>query len=183
MSACSASTCLTAASTLTIISVAGMFSEVTAKFRPFFHKAISASLMDLEDKLITQLGLPTDGVTGDDTVACFFKKYFKLLLLLSLVVLKTRSVLIFISSSILSASSVERADIMLCAVDSASLFTSPLAFCVSLILFLGNLMDASSATLLAPLGETGGRTCRSFGTMWFLMHLVRKRFTQSKLTK
>ena len=77
VSACSASTCLTAASTLAIISVAGMFSEVTAKFRPFFHKAISASLMDLEDKLITQLGLPTDGVTGDDTVACFFKKVFQ----------------------------------------------------------------------------------------------------------
>ena len=57
----------------------------------------------------------------------------------------------------LNASCVERADVMLCAVDSAS----PLALCVSLILSLRNLMDASSATLRAALVGTGGRTCRS----------------------
>ena len=44
------SSCLTADSTLAIISVVGMFSGVTAKFRPFFSRAISVSLRDLEDK-------------------------------------------------------------------------------------------------------------------------------------
>ena len=33
-------------------------------------------------------------------------------------------------------------------------------------------MDASLATLLVPLVGTGGQTCRSLGTMWFLMHLT-----------
>ena len=47
------------------------------------------------------------------------------------------------------------ADVMLCADDSASFFLSPLALCVSLILSLRNLMDAISATLLAPLWELG----------------------------
>ena len=60
VSACSASSCLTADSALAIISVVGMFSGVTAKFRPFFSRAISVSLRDLEDKLITQLVLSTD---------------------------------------------------------------------------------------------------------------------------
>ena len=41
-------------------------------------------------------------------------------------------------------------------------------------LWLRNLMDTCSATLRAPLVGTGGRTCRSLGTMWFLIHLVRK---------
>lgn len=50
VSACSASSCLTADSALAIISVVGMFSGVTAKFRPFFSRAISVSLRDLEDK-------------------------------------------------------------------------------------------------------------------------------------
>ena len=85
---------------------------------------------------------------------------------LSLMVLKTRCVLVLICSSILLASFVERADVMLCA--------SPLAFCVSLIRSLRNLTDASSATLRAPLVGTGGRTCTSLGTKRFLMHLVRK---------
>jgi len=72
VSACSASSCLTADSTLAIISVAGMFSGVTVKFRPFFGRAISGSLRDLEDKLITQLVLSTDGyrISGGDTAAC-----------------------------------------------------------------------------------------------------------------
>ena len=35
-------------------------------------------------------------------------------------------------------------------------------------------MDASSATLRAPLVRTGGRTRRSIGTTQFLMHLVTK---------
>ena len=76
-------------------------------------------------------------------------------LCLSLVVLKTRLVLVLICSSSLLASFVERADVMLCAVDSVSSFASPLAYCVSVILSLRNLMDASSATLRAPLVGTG----------------------------
>ena len=63
---------------------------------------------------------------------------------------------------------------MLYAVDSVSFFAFPLAFCVSLIHSLRNLMDANSVTLRAPLVGTGGQTRRSLGTMWFLMHLVRK---------
>ena len=83
-------------------------------------------------------------------------------------------VLVLICSSILLASFVEGVDVMLCAVDSVSFFASPLAFCVSLIRSLGNLMDASSAILCAPFVGTGGRTRRSLGTTRFLMHLVRK---------
>ena len=56
---------------------------------------------------------------------------------------------------------------MLYAVDSVSFFASPLAFCVSLIHSLRNLMDANSATLRAPLVGTGGQTRRSLGTTWF----------------
>ena len=63
---------------------------------------------------------------------------------------------------------------MLCAVDSVSFFASPLAFCVSLICSLKDLMDASSATLRVLLVGTGGRTRRSLGTTRFLMHLVSK---------
>ena len=87
---------------------------------------------------------------------------------------KDSLVLVLICSSILLASFFERADVMLCAVDSVSFFASPLVFCVSLIRSLRNLMDASSATLHAPLVGTGGRTLRSLGTTRFLMHLVRK---------
>ena len=83
-------------------------------------------------------------------------------------------VLVLICSSILLASFVEGADVMLCAVDSVSFFESSLAFCVSLIRSLRNLMDASSAILCAPLVGTGGRTRRSLGTTRSLMHLVRK---------
>ena len=70
VSACPVSSCLTAASTLAMISVAGMFSGVTAKFSPFFSWAFSASLRDLEDKLTTQLALSTYGVSTGDTAAC-----------------------------------------------------------------------------------------------------------------
>ena len=158
-----------------MISVAGIFAGVTAKFSPFFSRAFSASLRDLEDKLTTQLALSTYGVSTGDTVACFSRMSFSnFCLCLSLVVLKTRWVLVLIYSSILLASFVERADVMLCAVDSVSFFASPLAFCVSLIRSLRNLMDASSATLRAPLVGTGGRTRRSLGTTRFLMHLDRK---------
>ena len=157
VSACSASNCQTADSTLAIISVAGMFPGYTAKFKPFFSRAISASLRDLEDKLITQLVLSADVVSGGDTAACFSRASLSnFCFCLSLVFLKTRWVLILICSSILSASPVERVDVMLCAVDSASLFASLLAFCVSLILSLRNLKDASSTTLCAPLVGTGG---------------------------
>ena len=152
-----------------------MFSGVTAKFSPFRSSAVSASLRDLEDKLITQLVLSRYGVSAVETAACFSCISFSnFCFCLSLVVLKTRWVLILICSSILSASSGVRADVMLCDVDSASFFASPLAFCVSLILSLRNLIDASSATLRAPFVGTGVRTCRSLGTMRLLMHLVRK---------
>ena len=61
----------------------------------------------------------------------------------------TRWVSVLICSIILLASFVERADAILCVVDSASSFASPLAICVSLIRSLRNLMDASSATACA----------------------------------
>ena len=83
-------------------------------------------------------------------------------------------VLVLICSSILLASFVEGADVMLCAIDSVFFFASPLALCVSLIRSLRNLMDKSAAILCAPLVGTGGRTRRSLGTTRFLMHLVRK---------
>ena len=67
---------------------------------------------------------------------------------LSLVALKTCRVLVLICSSILLASFVERADVILCVVDSASL-----AFCISLVSSLRNLVNASSVTLRAPLVE------------------------------
>ena len=76
MSVCSASSCLTADSTLAMISVAGMLAGVTAKFSPFFNRDISASLRDLEDKLITQLLLSTYDVSIGDTAACFSRISF-----------------------------------------------------------------------------------------------------------
>ena len=75
MSACSASSCLTAVSTLAMISVAGMLAGVTAKFSPFFSRAISASLRDLEDKLINQLVLSTYGVSIGDTASISKTRY------------------------------------------------------------------------------------------------------------
>ena len=54
--------------------------------------------------------------------------------------------------SMSAASSAERAGVV---------FVSPLALCINLIFSLRKLMDASSVTL-------------DLGTMWFLMHLVRK---------
>ena len=48
MSGRSASSELTADSTLAIISVAGMFVGVTVKFSPFFNRDSSASLRDLD---------------------------------------------------------------------------------------------------------------------------------------
>ena len=76
----SASSCLTADLTSAIISVAGMFAGVTAKFRPFFSGDTSASVKDLGDKLTTQLVLSTNDVVGE-TEACFSRKFFKLSLL------------------------------------------------------------------------------------------------------
>ena len=58
-------------------------------------------------------------------------------------VLKTRWVLDLILSSTSAASSAERVDVMLCAADATSFFTSPLALCISRILSLKKLMDAS----------------------------------------
>ena len=76
VSARSASSCLTADSTLAIISVAGMSAGVTAKFKPFFSRDTSASLWDLDDKLTTQLVLSTKDVVGGETEACFSRKSF-----------------------------------------------------------------------------------------------------------
>ena len=135
-----------------------MFSGVTAKFRAFFSRAISASLRDLEHKFITQIVLSTDGISGGDTAARLsWVSFSNFCFCLSLAESKTRWAFILICSSIVAASCVEREDVMLSAVDSASLFASPLAFCVTLILSLRNLLDASLATLRAPLVGTGGR--------------------------
>ena len=75
MSARSASSCLTADSTLAIISVAGMSAGVTAKFRPIFNMDTSASVRDLDDKFTTQLVLSTNDVVGE-TESCFSRKSF-----------------------------------------------------------------------------------------------------------
>lgn len=69
-----------------------------------------------------------------------------------------------------ATSSAERTDVMLSAVDSVSFFASYLALYISLILSLRNLMDASSATLCAPLWELATEP----EDLWFLVHLVRK---------
>ena len=80
---------------LAMISVAGIFAGVTAKFSTFFSRAFSASLRDLEDKLTTQLALSTYNVSTGDTVACFYRMSFSnFCLCLSLVALKTRWVLV-----------------------------------------------------------------------------------------
>ena len=65
MSACSASSGLMADSALAIISLAGMFVGVTAKFNPFFSRVVSVSLSVLEDKLMTQLVWSTLVVSVD----------------------------------------------------------------------------------------------------------------------
>ena len=71
VSARSASRCLTTDSTLAIISVAGMFAGVTGKFTPLFSTDTSASLRDLDDKLMTQLVLSTKNAVIGETEACF----------------------------------------------------------------------------------------------------------------
>ena len=76
VSAHSASSCLTADSTLAMISVAGMSAGVMAKFRPFVSRDTSASLRDLDDKLTTQLLLSTKDGVGGETEACSWCKSF-----------------------------------------------------------------------------------------------------------
>ena len=88
--------------------------------------------------------------------------------------LNTLWVLTLIFSSISIALFAVRVAVIPSAVDSVSLFASPLALLVSRILSLKNLLEASSATLRAPLIGTGGWTRRSRGIMWVLIHLVRK---------
>ena len=89
-----------------------MWAAVTAKFSPFFSKAISASLRDLENKLINQLVLSTYGISNGDMAASFSRRSFSnFCFYLSLVVLNTCWVLVLIFSSILLASFVERADV------------------------------------------------------------------------
>lgn len=106
--------------------------------------------------------MSTYGVSLGETASCFSRKSFSnLYFCLSLVVLKTRWVLVLTCSGILLVLSVVRVDVILCAVDSASFIASPLALYVSLIGSLRNLMDASLATLRAPSVGTGGRTCTS----------------------
>ena len=122
---------------------------------------MSASLRDLEDKLMTQLVFFNKRRIFFETAGCFsLKSYSNFYFCLSLVVFKTRWVLVLTCSSILFASSVARVDVTLCAVNTASLAFA-LALYVSLIHSLWNLMDASSVTLRALLVGTGGRTCRS----------------------
>ncbi len=75
--------------TLVIISVAGMFLEVTAKFSTFFSRAISVLLKDLKDKFIAQLVVSTDSVSACDTAAYFLGISFSnFCFCLSLVVLR-----------------------------------------------------------------------------------------------
>ena len=154
VSACSASSFLMAVSTsLVIISVAGMFVGVTAKFSPFFSRAISASLRDLEDKLTTKLVLSTYGISIDDVAVCFSRTSFSnLRFCLSLLVLMTRWVLILICSRVLLGSFAERADVMLCAVDSAPFFVSSFVFCVSLIRSLNESHECKFSDSACALG-------------------------------
>ena len=120
MSACSASSCAVADSTLAIISVAGMYAGVTAKFSPFFSRAISIFLlMSVFGGVKDSLGVGLDLFYYPVGVVCR-----------------------------------ESGCYTLCIVDYASFFASPLAICVSLIRSVRNLMDASSAILLAPLVGT-----------------------------
>ena len=53
VSACCASSDLIADLALATVSVAGILVGITAKFNPFCSKETSASLEDLEEKLIT----------------------------------------------------------------------------------------------------------------------------------
>jgi len=69
-----ASSSLTADSTLAMISVAGTLVGVTAKFRPFFSKDISASLRALDDRLLTDFVLSAK-VVGE-AEDCFSRKSF-----------------------------------------------------------------------------------------------------------
>ena len=61
---------------------------------------------------------------------------------------------------------------ILCAVNSKSFVIFPLALCLSLILSLRNLMDATSANLRAGLVVTGGHIDRSLGTLGFPIHKI-----------
>lgn len=68
-----------------MISAAGMFAGVTEKFNPFFNKDTSASLRDLDERMITHLVLSTEVVLAGETETCFFaRKSFKQLALLML---------------------------------------------------------------------------------------------------
>ena len=73
MCARSPSSCLTADSTLAISS---MTAGDTVKFRPFFSRDTSASVRDLDDKLMTQLVLTTNDVVVGETEACYSRKSF-----------------------------------------------------------------------------------------------------------
>lgn len=112
MSACSGSSSMITDSILTIISAAGMLLGITAKFNPFFSKAVSESLRDLEYGLTCQLALSECGVFVDETTACFScRSISNFCCCLSLV--KTR-LLFLICSSILLASSGETFDNIPC---------------------------------------------------------------------
>ena len=112
MSACSGSSSMISDSILTIISAAGMLLGITAKFSPFFSKAVSESLRDLEYGLTCQLALSECRVFVDETTACFScRSILNFCCCLSLV--KTR-LLFLICSSILLASSGETFDNILC---------------------------------------------------------------------
>lgn len=90
-------------STLVIISV---FAEVQRKFRRFFSRETSASLRDLDDKLLTQLVLSTKDAPVGETESCVvdsFWCYDGLCRVLDLIL-----------SSSPAASSGEKADFMHC---------------------------------------------------------------------
>jgi len=101
------------------------------------------------------------------------------------VIFKTRWIEDLILSSIFIPSSAERADGMLFVASSASFFVSPLALYVRLILSLRNFMDVNAGTLSAVSVGTGGRTCKSLRSMWFILQILRNlvSFTEQTLVE
>ena len=100
---------------------------------------ISWDLRDLDERLITHLVLSIYGVPVGELEACFSRRSFwNLRCWRSLVIWMTCRVFGLILSSTSAAPSVERADIMLWAVASASLLTSFMALWVSLLLSFTN---------------------------------------------
>ena len=99
VSACSVSSGLMVVSTFAVISVVLMLVGVTAKFSPFLSRVVSASLSVLEDRLMTQFVWSTLGVEVDLLAAfCSRRSFSNFCFCCSLVLLKTRWVLVLICS-------------------------------------------------------------------------------------